>query len=275
MIALSRRYGILSDAELDQLRLAAELDGAVGRGELCQHLQSVIELATGRLAGVEALLRWNHPRLGVRSPAEILPLAEHSSVIHEIGAWTIEAATAQLHQWGHEVPPLGLSINLHPTQLVPGLVAAIDHRLRAERLAPASFCVEISERTLPKDLAGTDGTLAMLHDLGVRVAIDDFGTAEHSLLHLGRLPVDLLKLDPLLFREAARSDAGRIVTRAIVQVAHDLGVPVVCKHIETPEQLALAQALDVDYGQGYLLGAPAPPGTSSARRDVVEGGPQA
>jgi diguanylate cyclase (GGDEF)-like protein/PAS domain S-box-containing protein len=242
-----------------RLRLEQDLREAVHNGQLWPAYQPVVDLRTGKMVAVEALLRWTHPKHGEISPVEFIPLAEESELINVIGKFVLRCATRELARLRTERGlDLNLKVNLSVRQLDdPGLVPAVRDVLATTGLPPGSLCLEITESALMRDEAAAAAVLASLRGLGVLLAIDDFGTGYSSLAQLRRLTLDTLKIDRSFITGIAESrDAAAIVT-SIIAMAHAVDLTVVAEGVETAEELALLRELDCDQAQGYHLGRPA------------------
>jgi EAL domain-containing protein (putative c-di-GMP-specific phosphodiesterase class I) len=257
----------MDSAIIGQLRMKAELARAVERGEFTVHYQPTVELASGRLAGVEALVRWQHPERGLVPPLEFIPLAESTGLIVPIGRFVLGEACRQMRAW-HEAyptePPMTVSVNLSARELdEPGLVASVRAALAESGLDPAHLVLEITESLLLVDLPATMRALLELRALGVRLAVDDFGTGYSSLAYLENLPVDILKIDKsFVDRIGATSPddgvAQPVMVSAISRLGHALHLQLVAEGIEQPEQVSTLQDLDCEYGQGYFFARPLP-----------------
>ncbi|MDT8909989.1 EAL domain-containing protein [Amycolatopsis sp. PS_44_ISF1] len=241
-----------------RLRLEQDLRDAVHNGQLWPAYQPVVDLKTGEVVAVEALLRWTHPKHGEISPVEFIPLAEESELINVVGKFVLRGAARDLARLRAERGlDLNLKVNLSVRQLDdPGLVPAVRDVLATTGLPPGSLCLEITESALMRDEAAGAEVLASLRGLGVLLAIDDFGTGYSSLAQLRRLTLDTLKIDRSFITGIAESrDASAIVT-SIIAMAHAVDLTVVAEGVETVEQLALLRELDCDQAQGYHLGRP-------------------
>jgi diguanylate cyclase (GGDEF)-like protein/PAS domain S-box-containing protein len=245
------------------ISLDGDMRRAIERSELVLHYQPIIDLATGTVRTLEALLRWKHPTRGLVLPDAFLPRAEEIGLIEEIGVWVLEEACRQLQAWRRTYPiltPQTINVNLAPRQLRdPNLVAHVARALAVADLHPSSLRLEIVEAALVEDLRATAGTLRSLRDLGVRLAIDDFGAGASSLASLRELSADVLKLDRSFLSPLGGSDDETIVA-ALAALGHRLGMRVTAEGIETAEQLAAVRRAGCDSGQGYLLARPAPAG---------------
>ena len=243
----------------DRFSLKNDLQRALANNEFALRYQPVLDLETGAVSGVEALIRWERPDHGVVSPADFIPLAEESGLVVPMGAWVLEQACVQLATWRRERPESGLSmsVNLSTRQLQdPDIVEHVESALEKTGIAPSSLTLEITESVLMDDTEKVLATLRALKALGVQLAIDDFGTGYSSLSYLHQFPFDILKIDKAFIgRHGDGSDESPLV-RAIVELARTLGLRTVAEGIETPEQLDKLRDLRCDLGQGYLFAAP-------------------
>jgi diguanylate cyclase (GGDEF)-like protein len=259
------RYIIFDEAMVtaatDRLNLEAELRQAVTRDELRLDYQPIVSLATGWIVEVEALLRWQHPRLGLVSPAQFIPIAEETGLIVPIGQWVLERACRQAQSWRADLPgaaDLVMSVNLSARQFRHrGLVADIAAVLRETDLPPDALKLEITESVLMQRMDGAIGTMHEIERLGVRLAIDDFGTGYSSLAYLKHFPVDTLKIDGSFVHGSTRDHRDTAIIRSIIALARGLDLAVTAEGIETVEQLEELQGLGSDRGQGYFLARPA------------------
>ncbi|MGY2082789.1 putative bifunctional diguanylate cyclase/phosphodiesterase [Blastococcus sp. SYSU DS0539] len=248
-------------AQLDRERLQADLYQAMERNELVLHYQPIVDLATHRVSGYEALVRWQHPERGLVSPAQFIDLAEESGLIVPIGRWILHEATRQAAAW-QQVDGTGprMSVNVSVRQFQhPELVDHVTEALRVSGLDPRQLTLEITESLFAQDANATTEKLQQLKLLGVRLALDDFGTGYSSLSYLRRFPIDILKIDKSFVDGVATNDEDRAVIGAIVQLGQTLRLALVAEGIETRETRAALEALGVHYGQGYHLGRPAAP----------------
>ncbi|MFI5583806.1 EAL domain-containing protein [Amycolatopsis sp. NPDC051758] len=243
-----------------RLRMEQDLRDAVHDGQLWPAYQPVVDLRTGEMVAVEALLRWTHPRYGAISPAEFIPLAEESDLINVIGKEMLRATTRELAaRRTQQGLNLTLKVNLSTRQLDdPHLVPAVQDALASTGLPAGALCLEVTESALMRDQEAAAEVLASLRALGVLLAIDDFGTGYSSLAQLRRLTLDTLKIDRSFITGIAESrDAAAIVT-SIIAMAHAVDLTVIAEGVESAEQLDLLRSLGCDQAQGYHLGRPVP-----------------
>jgi diguanylate cyclase (GGDEF)-like protein len=245
---------------LGTVALEAGLRRALDHGDFVLHYQPIVELRTGRVVGLEALVRWQHPHRGLVRPPEFVPLAEETGLILAIDRWVLSEACRQVAEWNarrHPEQALTVCVNLSARQLqqadLPEFVAAA---LARGGLDPHRLVIEITESLL---VAETEPTLARLHrlkDLGVRLAIDDFGTGYSSLAYLRQFPVDIIKIDKSFVNGLGEDEAAPKLARAIVQIGEILRLATVAEGIESAEQLAELRSAECVYGQGYFFAKP-------------------
>ncbi|MEV0065608.1 EAL domain-containing protein [Amycolatopsis sp. NPDC050768] len=243
-----------------RLRMEQDLRDAVHSGQLWPAYQPVVDLRTGEMVGVEALLRWTHPGHGAISPAEFIPLAEESELINEIGKFVLRDTTREVAALrSSRGLDLSLKVNLSVRQLEdPQLVPAVRDALATTGLPPSALCLEVTESALMRDEVAAAEVLAALRSLGVLLAIDDFGTGYSSLAQLRRLTLDTLKIDRSFITGIADSRDAAAIVASIIAMAHAVGLTVVAEGVETAEELALLRQLGCDQAQGYHLGRPVP-----------------
>ncbi|SFO88118.1 PAS domain S-box-containing protein/diguanylate cyclase (GGDEF) domain-containing protein [Geodermatophilus dictyosporus] len=242
-------------------RLREDLPGAAGRGELWLAFQPIVSMDEQRVVGVEALLRWRHPELGDVPPREFVPIAERAGVIGELQRWVLREATATAAGLpDSDGVPLRLGVNTSASHVAARtLVDDVAAALASSGLAPERLVLEVTEATLLDDGDFVAIDVQALRLMGVHVALDDFGTGTSSLLHLTRLPIDVLKLDRAFVSRVDRDAQSRALCEAVVTVGRALGVDVVAEGVETPAQLGVLRGLGLGFAQGFLLARPLPP----------------
>lgn len=250
----------LDERHLRQLTLVRDLQGAAQNGELTLVYQPQLEMRSGHLVSVEALMRWRHPELGFIPPDEFIILAERSGLIQGMTAWMLETVCAQLAAWEAEGMPLAVAVNLSAQDINdPGLPGRIADCLARQGLSSAHLRLEITESAIMQDPEHASEQLTRLRETGLRIAVDDFGTGYSSLAQLKRLPVQELKIDKSFILRLAESPDDEIIVRSTIELAHNLGLEVVAEGVETPASRVLLEALGCDLLQGYLFSRPLPP----------------
>ncbi len=244
-----------------RLRIENALRGAIERREFVLHYQPLMALADGRISGMEALLRWNDPERGLVPPMEFIPVAEDSGLIVPIGDWVLSEALRQRAEWTRAgVPEFRVEINLSPRQFhSAGLLSRIREVMDATGVPPSAIGVEVTEQGIIGNVDNARTTLFGLRDMGVHILIDDFGTGYSSLARLKALPIDIIKIDQSFLVNIPEDRSNIAITRAIIQLAHSLGISALAEGVETHEQLNFLRTEGCDLIQGYLLGRPAPP----------------
>ncbi|WET80048.1 EAL domain-containing protein [Amycolatopsis sp. QT-25] len=244
-----------------RLRMEQDLRDALQNEELWTAYQPVVDIGSGAMVAVEALLRWKHPAHGTISPAEFIPLAEESDLINLIGKHVLRTTTREIaRRRGQLGIDLNLKVNLSARQLDdPHLVAGVQDALKTTGLPPHALTLEVTESALMRDQAAAAEVLTSLRDLGVSLAIDDFGTGYSSLAQLQRLPLDTLKIDRTFVTGIAESRDAAAIVKSIIAMAHAVDLIVVAEGVEDEEQLAVLRELRCDQAQGFHLGRPAPP----------------
>ena len=246
-----------------QERLSVEnyLRLALRRNELVIHYQPRVRLSDGMTVGVEALIRWQHPRRGLLPPEKFIDVAEDSGLIVPIGEWVVEEACAQIADWQRRLQPgLRLSVNLSVGQVMDGerLYRAVDQAIRKSGIDPATLELELTESILMTNISEKTELLHRLGGLGVGLSIDDFGTGYSSLSYLKSLPVDSIKIDSSFVRDIHADPNDEAIIRAILAMAHSMGLSVVAEGVETEAQLAALRELGCDEYQGFHAAAPLP-----------------
>lgn len=271
---------------LKRLRTESDLRRALERGEFRVFYQPKMKLKTDlqgflrfsgsraivagakettrapRIEGTEALVRWEHPDLGLISPTEFVPVAEETGLIVPIGLWVLREACLQTRQWNERYPddpPLTVCVNLSARQFHdPGLCQDVTRILQETGLDPQYLSLEITESAVMKDVQVTSATLRELKGLGVELSVDDFGTGYSSLSYLKRFPVDYLKIDRSFVEELKGNAEDAMLVSGIIRLAHTLGMRVVAEGVESVEQLQRLQGLGCDLAQGYYFSKPLP-----------------
>jgi diguanylate cyclase (GGDEF)-like protein/PAS domain S-box-containing protein len=252
-------YASGPDDSIDRLSFTTRLRRAVEQEDWVLHWQPVVELATGRVSGLEALIRWRKSNGGIVPPGEFIPIAEELGLIEAIGDWVIDEVARQRKAWEAEGIDVRVGFNLSPRQLWSGrLTEKMMEKLSSAGVDPHNVVVEITESTAMADPDRTQRVLTELHAWGLTLAIDDFGTGYSSLARLKHLPVDILKIDRSFIHEVHRDeDSGRMV-EAMVQLAHGLGMTPLAEGIETAEELAFLREAGCTLGQGFYFARPVP-----------------
>ncbi len=256
------QYQVFADAMLkqsqDRLSMDTALRHALTREELFLHYQPLVSLTTGRVIGMESLLRWHHPKLGVISPSMFIPLAEETGLIVAIGEWALKQSCKQAKILCDELnTDLSVSINLSPRQFEQSnLLQTIREALEESGLPPQNLQVELTENTLMINSASNLEKLQQIRQLGARVAIDDFGTGFCSFSYLLQYPVDRLKIDQSFVMKAITEPNAATVVRTIIAMSHHLGIKVIAEGVEKPEHLQFLAQRNCDEAQGYYFSRP-------------------
>ena len=241
----------------DQLSLQQDLRHALERGELQLHYQPKIDARQGRLQGVEALLRWQHPTRGMVGPNVFIPIAERFGLINGLGNWVIEESCRQMRVWADEGLSMNVAINLSVHQLrTEELVPRIESALARYQVMPSQLLCEITESVAMEDIESTQRAFEALSRIGVYLSIDDFGTGYSSLSYLRQLPARQLKIDRSFVADIEVRPDARAIVSAVIQLAHQLGLRVVAEGVETEGQRDILLVLQCDELQGYLLARP-------------------
>ena len=250
----------MNAASGERLEIENQLHGASERGELQLYYQPQFRIPSRQLGGVEALLRWNHPKWGLILPGRFIPVAEESGLIIPISLWVLQEACRQHQVWRRAgYPPVKMAVNISATQFMrSNLAEKVAQVLAAHEMEPRYLEVELTEGVLMLDAQDTARQIAELRALGVRISIDDFGTGYSSLSYLQRLPIDDLKIDKCFVQQIDRNARMQPLVQAIIGLAHGMKLTATAEGVETDDELAVLQALGCDQIQGYLLGRPAP-----------------
>jgi diguanylate cyclase (GGDEF)-like protein len=243
---------------VERLELESDLRHALERGEFFLHYQPKVDMASGLITGVEALLRWKHPLRGLVPPLNFIPLAEETGLIVPIGEWVLATACARTKAWqGRGLPKLSVAVNLSARQFADTmLLAKLTRIIHASGLDPSLLELEITESVVMSNAEGAVGVLEQLKSIGVQIAIDDFGTGYSSLAYLKRFPIDILKVDRSFIRDIPADSGDMKITRAIIAMAHSLRLKVVAEGVETAQQLQFLRIQCCDAIQGYFLYRP-------------------
>jgi PAS domain S-box-containing protein len=251
--------------------LEADLRRAIADDDLFLEYQPIVVLDDLRLAGFEALVRWRHPVRGRLAPVDFIPMAEETGLIVAMDRWVLSAACRQLRAWQDDFPtaaPLTVSVNMSAQQFVHDDVCRVIARsLAKSRVRPASLKLEITESSILETSKRVSSLLTAIRDLDVDIHIDDFGTGYSALSYLRAFPVSAVKVDRSFVTGMKSDDDRAHMVRAIVALAHNLGLTVVAEGIETPEELETLRALSCEYGQGFLFSSPV---GAEAARELVE-----
>jgi len=245
---------------LDRLDLESDLRHALEQAQFRLHYQPEVDLASGHIVGVEALIRWEHPRRGLLPPEHFIPMAEEIGLILPIGQWVLDEACRQARAWSDELPedrrPI-MSVNLSVREFQqPDVAERVGHSLALAGLPAGMLRLEITESMILDPTARAESLVASLHERGVGIALDDFGTGYSSLSAIRRLPVDTLKIDRSFIAGIHESPSDVAIAEAVVRLAHALGMDVVAEGIESDLQRRPLQAIGVDRGQGFHFGRP-------------------
>lgn len=243
-----------------RVRLIHDLRKALAGGQLQVHFQPIVDLSSDRIVKAEALLRWNHPKLGFIEPGEFVSLAEESGLIHDIGDWVFMEAASWAEQWGaSQGKPFEISVNRSPVQFMAKSAIDWSDFLAKKGLPPRSVAVEITEGVLLNASSIVAETLDKYRDGGIQVALDDFGTGYSSLAYLKRFHIDYLKIDQSFIQDIEANQGSRSIAESMIAMAHKLGLKVIAEGIEKAEQAAVLRAVGCDYGQGFLFSRAVPP----------------
>lgn len=243
-----------------KIELEHMLRVALERGEFVLYYQPKVDLATGRIAGAEALIRWCHPVRGMVPPIEFITLAEETGLILEIGTWVIQTACAQNREWqARGLPPLQVAVNVSAHQFLAGNLPQVVKRALAATGLPAQYLeIELTESVMIQDTNTIQSQLAELTAMGLSLSLDDFGTGYSSLSYLSRFMIDTLKIDQSFVRNITTEPRSAVIAQATIALAHGLGISVIAEGVETDDQLNHLRGIGCDAVQGYLFSRPLP-----------------
>jgi diguanylate cyclase (GGDEF)-like protein len=250
---------------LERMEIETDLRRAIETGQFVLHYQPIVILETGEITGVEALVRWQHPRRGLLMPGQFIALAEESGLIVPLGAWVLREACRQARIWHDRfasrepiTPPLAMTVNISARQLhTPQLVVDVGIALEESRIDPHALILELTESVLTEQTPAVLATLESLKQLGVRLAIDDFGTGYSSLSYLQKFPIDILKIAKPFVDEVGKETGRQGLAQAIINLGTTLAVRTIAEGIEQPDQRSQLRALGCELGQGYHFSRPA------------------
>ncbi|PPS24556.1 GGDEF domain-containing protein, partial [Pseudomonas amygdali pv. morsprunorum] len=248
----------MNESLVRRLQTETLLRGALDRDEFILHFQPKVSLTDGRISGLEALLRWNHPEQGMVSPAEFIPILEDTGLIIPVGEWVIRNVCETIKSWEeNNVMQVPIAINLSVRQLqVKGLAETIKHIVEGYGINPALLEFELTESMLMIDPESAVNILRDIKSYGISLSVDDFGTGYSSLAYLKRFPLDALKIDRAFIKDITSNHEDAAITRAVIVLAHELGLKVIAEGVETVDQLALLVTYGCDQMQGYLFSKP-------------------
>jgi diguanylate cyclase (GGDEF)-like protein/PAS domain S-box-containing protein len=250
----------MNASAFERLSLENNLRRALERDEFVLYYQAQLNLRSGRITGAEALIRWQHPDLGLLLPSQFIPVAEETGLIIPLGEWVLNNASAQNKMWqGAGLPPVRIAVNLSPLHFKhKGLTRTIAEVLAKSGLEPGWLELELTESTIMQNVDATILTMIQLQEMGVHVSIDDFGTGYSSLSYLKRFPINTVKIDQSFIRDITTNSDDAAIAKAIIGMAHSLNLRVIAEGVETREQLAFLQNEDCDEVQGFFFSQPLP-----------------
>jgi EAL domain-containing protein (putative c-di-GMP-specific phosphodiesterase class I) len=258
----------------DRLTLEAGLRRALDRGEFLLHYQPQLELQTGRIIGMEALIRWQHPEQGMIPPVKFIPVAEDTGLIEQIGAWVLHTACAQNKAFQDAgLPAITVAVNLSPRQFrQKNLVESVRAILDATGLDPRHLELEITEGMVMHNAEEVITTLSKLEGMRLQLSVDDFGTGYSNLSYLKRFPVHRLKIDKSFVRDIGTDPDGTAIAQSVIALGHSLNLRVIAEGVETEAQLAFLKRAHCDEAQGYYFYKPLPhPQLLAVLSDLTEG----
>jgi predicted signal transduction protein with EAL and GGDEF domain len=240
----------------DRRALGLDLQKAIANDELFLHYQPLLNLANNKISGFEALLRWQHPLLGMIPPSDFIPIAEETGLINDIGEWVLNKSCSEAANWPDNIK---IAVNVSPVQFNRNnLVEIVNDVLTKTGLPPGRLELEITESVLLHNEESTLKTLKKLHDMGVRISMDDFGTGYSSLSYLRSFPFDKIKIDASFVKDISWEDDDIGIVHAVVGLAERLGVTTTAEGVETEEQMEVLRAEGCTEAQGYFISRPLP-----------------
>jgi EAL domain-containing protein (putative c-di-GMP-specific phosphodiesterase class I) len=248
----------MNERAMHRLAMENQLRWALEREEFRVYYQPQVNIDTGQITGMEALVRWQHPEMGLIAPAEFIPLAEDTGLIALIGEWVLKTACAQTKSWQDcGFNNLRVAVNLSPRQFQqPDLVLIIERMLAETGLDASCLELEVTESSVMKNAETAISTLGELKAMGIKISIDDFGSGYSSLSYLKHLPIDVLKIDQSFVRDMTSDPKDAAIVMAIIQLAHSLQLQVIAEGVESEEQLRFLRLLRCDAMQGFLFCRP-------------------
>ena len=246
---------------IERLTLESALRRALEREQFSLHYQPKVDMASGQITGVEALLRWNHPELGLVSPGQFIPLAEETGLIVPIGRWVLKEACAQNMAWQRRgLRPVTMAVNLSPRQFADAhLLHDVDEALLASGMSPVLLQLEVTESMVMRNVSRAIKVLDAVQSRGIRLAIDDFGTGYSSMSLMKQFPIDTIKIDRSFVRDLPNDSEDQAIAQAIISMGKALGMTVIAEGVETVEQQTFLRNHACDEMQGFLFSKPLPP----------------
>ncbi|WP_070000342.1 putative bifunctional diguanylate cyclase/phosphodiesterase [Cellulosilyticum sp. I15G10I2] len=250
----------MEEQSLKHITMVNELRQAIDNEEFVLYYQPIMDLANGDLIAVEALIRWIHPIRGMISPMEFIPLAEETGLIYTIGKWVLKTALMQKKYWEDQgYPPVKMSINVSGKRVTQDeLIDEIRQVLSETQIKSDEIQMEVTETAVMEDIKASTRILKQIKDMGIKIALDDFGAGYSSLTYLQKLPIDIVKLDRDFIKNISSQGQGNVIVESIIKLTHELDLEIVAEGIETNEQLEFLKINKCDYGQGYLFSRPIP-----------------